>query len=544
LPGGDYELHLSGANGLVDLGGNPLSSNDASGDYVVRFSQTGAPRGTAGDPLRRTDQEPNDDIHRPQDLGTLFPHELKAGVTVVRDFRGDPSQAPSDTADVYRFQLVQHQTYSFLLSGDHLPAGLKLTLTGPSGESVGINSLDGGRTLFGDLSEGTYLLTAGGWTADRASDISYRIRMTYTASSDNAPPLLAGPEPELALRLDSIAPPTVPTPPPPVLPPAPPPPPVVVVTPPPPPSNRGGETSGGPVFGPLSLTLGVGPVAVGGGVLAPGLSGAPSSPQAAPIVTIAVPFVPAGATANGPAASTDLVALASGSIGGERGADGVQATLSQFGQETTGPPSLMTTSVLVATIMPPWIVLPLTPPAAPGVVDEVDGPREDEQPAAAVTEVDPARLGELADRLAASVPPAVKLWAVTHPLPWYRAIIPGGAEPVAPDAADGAVEALDGKREVLSYEAGGVSIPGDWNRTWLVVLASTSVATLLYARRRVTGPGKEHRVEGPVRGAHQFGSNPSSGSLFRSIPRTSLTFLRGAPRVISSAVPAKSPTRK
>src|SRR5262249_49666162 len=83
LPGGDYRLHLSGANGLDDLGGNPLGGNDPSGDYVVRFTVDAAPRGDGWNPLEWSDQEPNDTIDHPQDLGVLFPDELAAGVTLT-----------------------------------------------------------------------------------------------------------------------------------------------------------------------------------------------------------------------------------------------------------------------------------------------------------------------------------------------------------------------------------------------------------------------------------------------------------------------------
>ena len=77
---------------------------------------TRAARGIAGNPLEWSDQEPNDDIHHPQDIGVLFPDELAAGVTITRDFSGDPGQAPRDTADVYEFQILQDRPYTFTLS--------------------------------------------------------------------------------------------------------------------------------------------------------------------------------------------------------------------------------------------------------------------------------------------------------------------------------------------------------------------------------------------------------------------------------------------
>ena len=50
LPDGDYQLHLSGAAGLADLGGNPLVGNDPSGDYVVPFTVERAPARRRGEP--------------------------------------------------------------------------------------------------------------------------------------------------------------------------------------------------------------------------------------------------------------------------------------------------------------------------------------------------------------------------------------------------------------------------------------------------------------------------------------------------------------
>ena len=93
----------------------------------------------------------------PQDLGVLFPNELAAGVTITRDFSQDPGQAPQDTADVYQFQVLLDRAYTFTLSGDNLPAGVTLSLTDPSGQSVPISSI-GGTLLVGELVPGTYLL--------------------------------------------------------------------------------------------------------------------------------------------------------------------------------------------------------------------------------------------------------------------------------------------------------------------------------------------------------------------------------------------------
>src|SRR5262249_42600169 len=75
LPDGAYELHLSGAHGLTDLGGTPLGGNDPSGDYLVRFQVQGSGR-TEADPSPIRHSSGAQDPDHPQDLGTLFPTEL------------------------------------------------------------------------------------------------------------------------------------------------------------------------------------------------------------------------------------------------------------------------------------------------------------------------------------------------------------------------------------------------------------------------------------------------------------------------------------
>ena len=117
LPNGAYQLRLSGPLGLADYAGNPLTGNDASGDYVVPLTVAGPVRGTGTEPLAFDDQEPNDTLDQPQILGVLFPHELQAGVTISRDFSTTPDTAPADSADFYQFTVTQAQSYSMLVNG-------------------------------------------------------------------------------------------------------------------------------------------------------------------------------------------------------------------------------------------------------------------------------------------------------------------------------------------------------------------------------------------------------------------------------------------
>src|SRR5262249_47801319 len=138
LPNGTYELHLAGSGtfGLVDFAGNRLVGNDASGDYVVHFSVNGPQRGTNGNPLQVADQEPNDSVTQPQDLGTLFPNELQSGVPITRDPSANPGTTFSDTADYYRFDVLQARDYIVSLSGSGLPSGTLPTFTDANGNPV------------------------------------------------------------------------------------------------------------------------------------------------------------------------------------------------------------------------------------------------------------------------------------------------------------------------------------------------------------------------------------------------------------------------
>jgi methionine-rich copper-binding protein CopC len=247
LPNGHYALHLSGPNGLTDIAGNPLAANDPSGDYVSQFTVNGPEVGIGGDPLRRYDQEPNNDDASAEDLGMLFPEELHSGVIITRDFRSLPTFAPSDTADDYKFQVLQTKSYGIALTNLGSFAGVSLDLTYADGTPAPVSSFNKGQALFGTLTPGTYLLRVSGWAETDAVNVAYRIRMTMVGSEDNAPPLFASPAPAVSLRLDSLAPPT-PTPTPdPVSPPSP-------VSTPSPPSGSGGG-AGGPNEGTFPQPL-------------------------------------------------------------------------------------------------------------------------------------------------------------------------------------------------------------------------------------------------------------------------------------------------
>jgi hypothetical protein len=257
LRNGAYQMHFSGSRGLTDLAGLPLEGNDPTGDYVVSFTVQGPARGTKGNPLLWTDQEPNDDFTHAQVLGTLFPHELQSKVKVVRDFTADPKNAPSDTADYYQFQILQSRPYLFGLVGSGLPATGFFTLEDAAGKTIPTLAQGNGTLRLVSLDPGTYVIRIGGWLAANAARATYQLSITLGPSVENPTPLTIGPAPAYRIFLDNNPPPvsspTVPSP----VPPAPPPPtvspdsppvsPVVSVPPSTVPRPAQGETSPPPV---------------------------------------------------------------------------------------------------------------------------------------------------------------------------------------------------------------------------------------------------------------------------------------------------------
>jgi hypothetical protein len=230
LAPGQYALHLSGPLGLADFAGNPLVGNDASGDYVTHFTVAGTGVGPHTD-------------RGPQELGVLFPHELQ----------GPGFAISSDTADAYHFQVLQSQTYFFVLGGTSLPAGVRLTLTDDSGASVVTKVQADGVSLQAFLQPGAYTVRVGGWHAEVGT---YTLRVILGGSTENPQPLTVGPAPVLRLQLVSA------------------PPPASGSAPPVPAPAGGVQTAAAPVFGPTAVVPAVvgsaprGPVEAPSGLLA------------------------------------------------------------------------------------------------------------------------------------------------------------------------------------------------------------------------------------------------------------------------------------
>ena len=512
LPNGDYQLHLSGAAGLASLGGIALAGNDPSGDYVVRFTVHAPPRGDEGNPLERSDQEPNDDLHHPQDLGVLFSNELAAGVTITRDFSQDPVQAPQDTADVYQFQVLLDRPYTITLSGDPLPGGVTMTLTDPSGQSAGLFSFDG-TLLVGALAPGTYLLTVSGWDTNQAAKIAYHVALKLVSQNDNAPPLLSGPAPAIAIQLDSAAPPTPPTSPPPVAPPP-------IVTPP--------VTDPSPV-GPPS-------------------SGTEPSPIAAPTraeIVIAIPALSLSGPLSYGVTSTDVASLGTSSIGGVIAPAGARAATTLLVQTNTAIPQPSSTvvpgplTVGTSLSLPPETEDGEATPSGPEVAEATMTNGE-------VSRVDvvAADLQEPVRWLVASVGDLWNQWAMSPPWPSLRENAPGavsiptvgvpGHEPTGSEVASA---------DRASRGDAGLD-RSDWGRAWVIILTCIGLGTEVSARCR--GLGRRNPCRGQRRSPASLGParGPSGSSLSSSIPRFPLTWLRSVLRPSSPVTPAKVPVCK
>jgi hypothetical protein len=217
LPNGVNELHLSGSQGLANLAGVPLAGNDPSGDYVVRFNVESQPRGTGSNPLLFSAQEPNHDPSRPQDLGVLFPHELEshgnqAGVSIIRTPTDSSSNVAADTADYFRFQVLQSRPYFFSLTGSGLPQGTLPTLTDASSTPIPLIPQGDGSAGLVSLDAGTYIMSVSGWTVDQSATVHYQLGISLGASNENPTPLTIGPTPAYRLALAPYTPPSSVTP--------------------------------------------------------------------------------------------------------------------------------------------------------------------------------------------------------------------------------------------------------------------------------------------------------------------------------------------
>jgi methionine-rich copper-binding protein CopC len=208
LPSGSYSLHLSGPGGLTDLAGNPLVGNAPDGDQVINFQVQAAASGVTGDLTSGYEvtlpSRPAGSI----DLGVVFPHEWQAGMTMTRNpGQGQPATTVGG-GDEYQFQVLQSQTYSFLLTGSNVPAGIQLSLTDAYGDAISGTSTQDGHFLFAQLAPGNYRIDVSGWDSSVKSAVAYQLELRSQLSSDNPPALTSGPTPALVIHFGDTNPPS------------------------------------------------------------------------------------------------------------------------------------------------------------------------------------------------------------------------------------------------------------------------------------------------------------------------------------------------
>lgn len=196
LPNGDYALHVSGTSGLTDGAGNAVVGNDASGDFVTRFSVTDAARGAD----RLQNKANNESLEAAQDLGVLFPHELESGVTLVRNGATNAGQ-PADADDYFRLEVLQSKSYFFSLSnfGDGAPPAIEVL--NEAGEVMSLVSLPGDQGLLGFLPAGKYVLHLGSWDATASGSVTYQVEIELANAAENPTPLTSGAAPAVGIRL-------------------------------------------------------------------------------------------------------------------------------------------------------------------------------------------------------------------------------------------------------------------------------------------------------------------------------------------------------
>lgn len=198
LSNGSYQLHLSGRLGLTDGAGNPLAGNDPSGDYIVTFAVRGPARGSNGNPRIWMDEESDDDPAHPDDVGRLFPGELQSGVVFERT---SPVAGPSDTADYYRFMILQPSLFTLGLTSSLVPTGIGMSLTDLSGRPIPLAQGRTGGSLHAaiKLEPGSYLISVSGWSPALAGKVSYQLSL-LGITQEQAPPLATGPGPAIRIR--------------------------------------------------------------------------------------------------------------------------------------------------------------------------------------------------------------------------------------------------------------------------------------------------------------------------------------------------------
>ncbi len=205
LPNGSYTLHLSGPGGLMDLGGNPLVGNDPSGDNVIPFTVDGPDGEVSGNMAEGYAIVAQVGQANAQPIGVLFPDELQAGVTITRGTESPANPSAYSMQDEYAIQLLQTQSYSFLLSGNDLPAGIRVAVEAASGQVIDLSPSFDQLLFFAPLLAGDYTVIVSGWSPTQSPGLSYQLTVALSGQQDNPPALVDGPSPALQIQLEGVA---------------------------------------------------------------------------------------------------------------------------------------------------------------------------------------------------------------------------------------------------------------------------------------------------------------------------------------------------
>jgi len=203
LAPGSYTLHLSGALGLADLGGNPLVGNTPSGDYQVQFTVKGTDlvQGSVSGQGGQIQAQPGPDGS--QNLGPLFPHELQSTVTLAYTPAGaSAASVPLSTQPTYEFTLLIDQNYLITLDGSDAPQGASILVQTGTGQSLKLYTRSADTVWLGEFAPGSYKITVQGMT----SDTPYHITFAMEGTADNPVPLVSGAAPALQFHFNAIAP--------------------------------------------------------------------------------------------------------------------------------------------------------------------------------------------------------------------------------------------------------------------------------------------------------------------------------------------------
>ena len=350
----------------------------------------------------------------------------------------------------------------------------------------------GGTLLLGELAPGTYLLTVGGWDDDQAADISYQLSLAISFSTnDNAPPLVSGPTPAVAIRFDTVA------------------------------RSSSDTSTAGDVSTQIHRRR------------SRHRRAAPPTPRddatdrqtvdgsrpfvthrgsAQPEITIELPSRSEDGTDLSGASSLGLVVLSTSSVGGVIGIEGAQAGSAQLVQSATAisPSSVTAGLIVLGTSFPlPGLgrEVGATPPGPEGIEEEVT--------TAEVARVDivPLRLPEMASWLTATVRELLVDAAMSHPSALDAPITPEVSSLVSAGLADDALDAPHVRSADLSAGLEEHLDGCNWGRVWSFVIASTGLATVLYTRCR----GHRRRAEGQGEGSRRVLDPPSPDSSSRSV---------------------------